>query len=256
MTTFTETTSPSYPSDITFVIHYRKDSEDRKHNLLTSGVYLRDTFPDCEIIIVNDDKVCDEDFKESFRYVGGVKPVFLENHDEFRKALSFNVAAERAKGQVLCFWDVDVLINKKYVIEAYEKIVSGQSDHVYPFNGTFVDVQKDLFQDFLTRYNFEHIEKLWKHKHPSLHFASGESPGGCTMISREAFDRMKGYDERFIGWGFEDTDFLYRSRKVNRVAYLENENAICWHLHHENAKRMENPHYHNNLLIFNHNASC
>lgn len=254
--TSTETTSPSFPSDITFVIHYRKDTEDRKHNLLTSGVYLRDKFPESEIIIVNDDKVCDEDFKESFRYVGGVKPIFLENHDEFRKSLSFNEAAKRATGNIFCFWDVDVLIRSGYIRIAYELIKDGAADHVYPFNGTFVDVQKDLFHDFLTRYNFEHIEKLWELKHPSLHFASGESPGGCTMISREAFERMGGYDDRFIGWGFEDTDFLYRSRKVNKVSYLEGKNAICWHLNHENAKRLENPHYHNNLLIFNQNASC
>lgn len=255
MTTSIETISSESLSDLTFIIHYRKDCGDRKHNLLTSGVYLRDTFPNSEIIIVNDDKVCDDDFKDAFRYIGNVKPVFLENDDEFRKSLSFNQAVGFSSGKVLCFWDVDILIDKKYIIEAYNKIKSNELDHVYPFNGTFIDVQHDLFNDFLTRYNFEYLLKLWKLKHPSLHFASGESPGGCTIISREAFKKIGGYDDRFIGWGFEDTDFLYRSRKVNRVEHLTDEDAICWHLHHQNAKRMENPHYHNNLRIFNQNAS-
>lgn len=258
MTTSIDQTSQESPSDLAFVLHYRKDTEDRWHNLKTATKYLTTKFPQSTVLVVNDDKIVDLQLRD----LPVETVMFCENYDEFKKSYCFNSAVDALTNNwthnvsVFCFWDVDVLIDEKFVIDAYLQIKDGIQDHVYPFNGTFIDVQHDLFQDFLTRYNFEHINKLWKAKHPSLHFASGESPGGCTMISKEAFDRMGGYDSRFIGWGFEDTDFLYRSRKVNRVSYLTDEEAICWHLHHENAKRLENPHYHNNLRIFNQNAQC
>lgn len=256
MTTSTEATLPECQSDITFILHYRKDCPDREHNLVASTRYLVDKFPDSPKIIVYDGSEFDKGMLSVIPDEDNINVVFLKNDDEFRKSLAFNEAADQADTNVLCFWDVDVLIDKRFIYYSYYMIETWKdADHVYPFNGTFIDVQKDLFQDFLTRYNFSHVNKLWEHKHPSLHFASGTSPGGCTMISREAFDRMEGYDSRFIGWGFEDTDFLYRSRKVNRVSYLEDKDAICWHLHHENAKRTENPHYMNNLRIFNENAS-
>lgn len=257
MTTSTEPTLQEWQHNINFIVYYRKDTQDREFNLKQSVHYLFTKFPKSLITIIHDGPAPDTDFVKYLRNCPlNVKASFIENHGEFRKSQAYNVGAEATQAPVLCFWDVDVLIDERFIHKAYTAIVEGHSDHVYPFNGTFVDVQKDLFSDFLTRYNFSHVEKLWNAKHPSLHFASSESPGGCTMIGRGAFVKMGGYDDRFIGWGFEDTDFLYRSRKVNRVAYLQDENAICWHLHHDNAKRMENPHYHENLRIFNHNAAC
>lgn len=254
MTTSTEPISQKSQYNISFILHYRKDSEDREFNLKTSVSYIRYAFPNSEIIIVNDDKELDSRLGSALSG-NSVKVLFLQNADEFKKSLAFNQAVGYSRENILCFWDVDVLIHSSYIKAACELINDGRADHVYPFNGTFVDIQKDLFQDFLTRYNFEYITELWESGHPSLHFASDSSPGGCTMISKDAFNRMGGYDDRFIGWGFEDTDFLYRSRKVNRVSYIQSKDAICWHLHHENAKRTENPHYNNNLMIFNQNAA-
>jgi predicted glycosyltransferase involved in capsule biosynthesis len=258
MTTSTEPISLESLSKLSFILHYRKDCEDRESNLKASTSFIRNKFPNSEIIVVNDDAEVYPEVKERLGdhlKRNKIKYLFLQNDDEFKKSEAFNGAAALASGEILCFWDVDVLIHDSYIKIACELINDGGADHVYPFNGTFVDIQKDLFQDFLTRYNFEYINELWKAGHPSLHFASDSSPGGCTMISKDAFYRMGGYDNRFIGWGFEDTDFLYRSRKVNRVSYIQSKDAICWHLHHENAKRTENPHYNNNLMIFNQNAA-
>jgi len=151
-----------------------------------------------------------------------------------------------ATGDVLCFYDVDILIDPKFLKIAQDKILSGEADHVYPFNGTFVNVQKPLFPAFLEHFNFEIPNNSQEH----TEFASAESPGGCNLISKEAFMKIKGYDNGFIGWGFEDTDYFERSSRVNRVEYLKDARAICWHLDHESAIRTENPHYNNNLQIF------
>lgn len=254
--TSTETTSksPTYDlSDLTFILHYRKDSEDREHNLRVILKFLSENFDNSNLIVVNDFKLCDDNHDtrwtcQEFNTVN----ITIFNYDEFKKAYSYNYAAKHSPGDILCFWDVDVLIRPEFIVTAYNEIKNGTASHIYPFNGTFIDVQKSIF-DRATKYDFDYLEWHWKEKTDAVQFASGESPGGCNLISREAFERMGGYDERFIGWGFEDTDYFYRSQKVNTVARLMMPDAICWHLHHDQAIRTENPHYENNLRIFNAN---
>jgi len=39
--------------------------------------------------------------------------------------------------------------------------------------------------------------------------------GGVTMFSKEAFEKINGYSNLYWGWGFEDDDLLFRSKKEN-----------------------------------------
>ena len=244
--------------ELSIIIHYRKDCEDREFNLKTILNFIDSNFTVCDIILVNDDKEFDKSLKSLIPgMVNNLKILFVENADEFMKSYSFNMGAEHATGSILAFWDVDVLIDPKHIQTAYEVIEEGKFDHIYPFNGTFIDVQKDKFQlcDFQPKSDmFETFYKMWKDRHESFQFASGSSPGGCNLISRKAFERMGGYDDRFIGWGFEDTDFRERSLKFNSVQTINADDAICWHLHHENAKRTENPYFTRNMQIYNQNT--
>lgn len=238
--------------NISFIIHYRRDSDDRFNNFKVSVDYISKNFNGSQIIVINDSIEIDKDIIPICKN-NGIKLLLCKNVDEFKKSYCFNYATSVAVHDILCFWDVDIIISQKYIRKAYEYILNGTYDHVYPFNGIFIDIQKDMFNPYVLNYDFEGLEKHWTGKHASLHLASSESPGGCNMISKKAFEKIGGYDARFIGWGFEDTDFLYRSKKINSVTYLQESDAICWHIHHDNAIRTENPYYNHNLLIFNQN---
>lgn len=54
----------------------------------------------------------------------------------------------------------------------------------------------------------------------------------CSVaVPRALWDRVGGFDERFVGWGYEDTAFViacetYTDQLLMRV------NSQCWHLHH------------------------
>lgn len=240
-------------TDLTFIVFYRRDSDDRRFNLEKSLTYITTKFPDSEVILMNDSVDYGTELKEIKDKFPSINGFIFYNEDEFKKSFAYNAGANMAHGNVFCFWDVDVLIEDRFIKEAYDNIKSGEVDHVYPFTGLFINVLPDLYPKFLDNYDFSALLKLWNDKHPSAEFASDISPGGCNLISRKAFRLINGFDERFIGWGFEDSDFLYRSRRNNRVKYLGDKDAICWHLHHTNAKRLENPHYNNNILLFNRN---
>jgi len=257
--TSTETTSQSPKYDlkynlfgVSFILHYRKDSEDREQNLKRVLKYLRDNFI-AEIVVISDERCSHTapDLKWVKKYADQI--LICINDDEFRKAYCYNQAADKVKGDILCFWDVDVIVDPKFVWESYLKLDRGECDHIYPFNGTFIDVNKEMFSELLDQ-KFDLLNELYRQKHEWLEFASGESPGGCNMITYEAFEKIGGYDERFIGWGFEDTDFMQRSKRVNSVSRIMDDDAICWHMHHDQAIRTENPRYMRNLQIYNENV--
>jgi predicted glycosyltransferase involved in capsule biosynthesis len=244
-------------SNTSIIIHFRKDHQDRVDNLHRIVSYLCKFLNFKELIIINDNSLLDEEMR-SFKDNNKIIPLFFENHDHFKKSQCFNIGAKYATGEILCFYDVDVLIEGQYLSLAQEQILNGAFDHIYPFTGYFVNIKKSAFEHVLPTYNFDFLlEKLPKYDlswtTDYLEPASNESPGGCNLISRKAFKKIGGYDERFIGWGYEDTDFLIRSRNSNKVAYLTEKNAICWHLSHDNAIRLENPHYNNNIKVFNEN---
>jgi hypothetical protein len=50
--------------------------------------------------------------------------------------------------------------------------------------------------------------------------------GGCLVVPRAVWDRVGGYDERFAGWGYEDTSFWAAAGGAERV------DGVMWHLWH------------------------
>jgi len=210
-----------------------------------------------ELIIINDDTKIDSEMLK-FKNFPNINLLFFENRDEFKKAECFNQGALKATGKILCFYDADVLIEGKYLEQSQNEILNGRYDHIYPFTGYFINIKKLMFDKIFPDYNFNILKEslggydlTWNND--LMEPASDRSPGGCNLISKESFLKIGGYDSRFIGWGFEDTDFQFRSKRVNKVKYLNDRDSICWHLQHDNPIRLENPYYDNNIQIFNRN---
>lgn len=235
-------------TDTSIIIHFRRDFIDRLNNLETIVKFLCKNFNYKEIIIINDDSVLDEGMLQFKNSKDNIIGLFYENNGAFRKADAFNAAAKIATGKILCFYDVDILIEPIFLEEAQTLILNDHYDHVYPHNGEFITVKKEVFDKILPTYDFNYM--FDNQKTENFEWAAGNSPGGCNMISMEAFNKISGYDSRFLGWGFEDSDYKNRSVRKNRVKYMESDRAICWHLQHDNAIKAENPHYNHNYRIY------
>jgi predicted glycosyltransferase involved in capsule biosynthesis len=240
----------------TFIIHFRRDCEDRIFNLKTILKYLYSNNP-LEIIVINDDNVVDPIMKWVKTEYPTIKLLFCENEDEFKKSYCFNMSALQSTGDVLCFYDVDVLVSQAQLEESQNLILSGQADHVYPFNGIFIDVKKKFFPMFIDTFNFvtlnnEVTDTTLGFYNGNINIISDKSPGGCNLISKKAFQKIGGYDENFIGWGFEDTDFRERSKKKNNVRYLEGDKYLYHleHITHCDQDRSQQPYYGNNYKQF------
>jgi predicted glycosyltransferase involved in capsule biosynthesis len=257
MTTFIEKNSQKFRlPNLSIILHYRRDCDDREFNLKTTLKFLKSNFVVSDIVVIVDEKIHSrENYPKWIEEYA--KVILVENDDEFKKSYSYNVGANSTNGDVLCFWDVDVLIEAVCISTSYDSIsVWKTHDHVYPYDGTFVDVKKNYFCEFLDNYDFDKLKNELQsfdlgYFNGNVHVISTNSPGGCNLISREAFNRIGGYDERFVGWGFEDTDFRDRSMKINRVKYQSDN--VLWHLEHtthNDQDRSKQPHYLNNMNTY------
>lgn len=61
---------------------------------------------------------------------------------------------------------------------------------------------------------------------------------GSVFLRKEDFDRVGGYDERFVAYGFEDNNFFRRLQRRGLKRKFTEPNAL-YHLPHSNAKRTE-----------------
>jgi hypothetical protein len=70
--------------------------------------------------------------------------------------------------------------------------------------------------------------------------------GMCLTHSFEAMHQLKGYNEEFVGWGFEDTDYVNRAGRAGFTTGMEDFGPLVLHQWHPTPSRSQ---YHRNLQI-------
>lgn len=70
----------------------------------------------------------------------------------------------------------------------------------------------------------------------------------CWAISRESWDRIGGFDERFIGWGAEDWMWMCA---CHAIIGLERVDAFTFHLWHPRDGEADHPNYAANIALGN-----
>lgn len=149
------------------------------------------------------------------------------HHDDglFNRSAALNIAASLA-GR----WDVAVIIDADIVVDAgrvRESIVLARSlgRVVLPFS---------------TRYNLNAPGTTlvmagergsWL---PYVQRAYHDMVSSCVVVPRAVWDATGGFDETFVGWGFEDSSWTVAAETLSgrNLLYIHGE---LWHLHHATA---------------------
>lgn len=134
--------------------------------------------------------------------------VFVEgihHNDVYNLSLSRNFGAVRANGEVLCFLDVDIVMDPEMVRYALMSITR----HNYVVSlVTYMprDVDSSVYQstDIKRFRQFAKNGRLGK-----------RGLGGCVFMYASMHQAVGGYDEAFVGWGGEDNDMCARLGKLN-----------------------------------------
>lgn len=206
-----------------------------------------------EIIIVDDGS--SDKTKETVLEISKVSKVpiryYFQENRGYRVGHARNLGAEHAKGEILVFWNQDIiafpdLINnfinsiksndviqgytagytilekdaykQKNVIPEIKEILETKQTHKFRNLKLSKDIRDESFNN--SQYNnSESIEDPWR-----LFF------GTCFAIKREIFEKNQ-FDNIFTGWGIEDAELGYRLIKNNYTLKFEKK-CICLHLPH------------------------
>lgn len=190
-----------------------------------------------EEIIISDDG-SEEDVKSilnSFSLKNTDVKYVRQEHKGFRAGKCRNNGVRISSGDLLIFWDQDIVVTHHY-IELFEKNISRKNfitscrialgenqsalikrEEIISGNFTnllnpeqFAFLKKKYFKDVFYRFYSSYINK--KKTRPKFY-------SGISGVLKENFMLVNGFDEMYRGWGHEDDDFgnrLYASGIIGK----------------------------------------
>jgi len=243
---------------LTFLFHVRIDTEERARNLQIINKYHNKNFTNYKNIYIEDDvkmnipKLIDISDRDTY--------VFTYNDDQWNKCASFNKGIALAKSELIAFHDLDAIISPEQFTDAINQLLEDkEAGLVYPYNGTFLCVNKQLKDEFANELDSSYFIKYW----PSVmqvNYSDGNvlvgslgSVGGCVLGRRDNIIKANGYNPNFKGWGYEDNEFPRRVHVFGfSVSKLTNNKHVLWHLPHDGpgaSVKVENPYHEQNRQI-------
>ncbi|HEB9304495.1 TPA: glycosyltransferase [Campylobacter coli] len=172
----------------------------------------------------------------------------------FRAAASRNKAINASSSEYIILIDGDMILEKSFIADhlkfaSLKTILQGSrtilnknesedilksNDFKLAFNKKNLKNKKNDFLAYLI-YNFSKIDKNFFKKSQLV-----KGSKTCNMsFYKSDFEAIEGFNEKFIGWGREDSEFAARFLFNNGLFRRLKFNALAYHIHHEeNSKSM------------------
>lgn len=201
--------------DVTFLLIVKFDTMERLENTVHVVDYL-DKFFDTHIVL----------WEFGSWYNGIVRHllpnnVIYEFHEDvdpiFHRTHFLNEMIDTVKTEYISVWDVDVVIDKKQIVDAVRHLREG-ADAVYPYE-SFYDTTDEIRRMYLSKSgDFSILLKTIAY----MNELYGPSPvGGSFFVRADRYIESGKENERFYGWGYEDGDRYYRwtnlGYKIDRI---------------------------------------
>lgn len=193
---------------------------------LLQGLCAGSCYPD-EVIVVN----MDDSIKPMQNLPFAIRYITLPKKQEaLPLAEARNLGAVNARYNDLIFLDVDCIPSATFVARMCRYL------ELYP--GLIIGEPRYLLAPLTDLYSEDDLEALSiRHPHrPRLQEAIRFTDAYelfwslCFGISKTYFNKVKGFDETYKGYGAEDTDFAYKLRKGKVPFFLSN--AKVYHQQH------------------------
>jgi len=233
----------------TFIIPIRIESEDRLRNVITSIAFLLNNF-DTNIIVKEVDKtsVFAEQVLpqlESFFGVAKVKHIFEESDESlFHRQRVLNEMIMEADTEIVVNYDCDVILPIESYTLAYNGIMDGVYDVVYPYgNGMYqrqVNAEDSVVSNFLDGNDYGALNRVAT-EHSSDY-------GWAQFFRRKCYIDGGMENENFRAYAPEDKERYYRFTTLGyKVGRIDN---VVYHLEHARGENswFSNPHMQNNNL--------
>lgn len=136
------------------------------------------------------------------------------------RAWAFNVGAHAAQGETLVLHDNDMMVPADYAKEVLTRRKDGYEA---------MNLKRFIF--YLSERHSAAVIAEGKHLagRPPQVVVQNLEAGGSLAIAREAYFRIGGFDESFIGWGGEDNEFWERVQTLRVWPYGYLPIVHLWH---------------------------
>ncbi len=221
-----------------YIVTYRQGEDaSRRENLLAVLTWLA-RYPMFEVILVEQD--------DAPRLQGALphphcRHVFVYNAGPFNKSWGYNVGFRLSTAPWFAFGDADMIVgdalpdalsylgNGYKAVKPYKRLIDLDAQR----SRRVIDGDLDVLQerDAQGSDNREGQGEF-------IVFA-----GGVFLIARDAFVRVGGWDERFLGWGGEDDAMSYKIER-SRMPAVELDQGPALHLWHSRTASAPGKHAH------------
>jgi glycosyltransferase involved in cell wall biosynthesis len=172
-----------------------------------------------------------------------LKHIWQED-DGFRKSAIMNKAFAHCEGDYIIQIDGDIIMNSHFIEDHISEAREG-----YYVHGSRGKIDKQLTQALLRKkiYNIHLYTKGLKRKFNTLRipflsplfykYKENSKERGCNLAFwKQDLYATNGYDERMIGYGYEDIDLPARLRRLGVKKRFIKFKAIEYHLDHDSTE--------------------
>jgi predicted glycosyltransferase involved in capsule biosynthesis len=203
--------------NFTCIINYRHNIE-RLNNLRRTLEWIN-SFSGAEVIVVEQDKHSKlKDIKLQCRHI------FIKSNMPFNRSWGFNVGSKYANSNILVLTDCDLIMNPNMFIDAIKQIENYEV--VSPYTSV-VDLTPQE-----TNMNIGTIIEIDRPGRGETDNQKINICGGMTIFRKNAYQKIGGYHEDFIGWGGEDD---FQTIKVKNFLTWIEVPGRCFHFYHERS---------------------
>jgi glycosyltransferase involved in cell wall biosynthesis len=224
-----------------------------------------------EVIITDDGSKVDivEGISEILPLLNNFKLKFIRQQDAgFRLAKCRNNAIRIAEGDFLIFWDQDILAAKNYIKTFCDNLREG-GFLIPPDPVRLTEQQSNRITDemiiagdygeVITKLQLANLRRLVrkdKYYYFETRFIKKNSykpkvRGGIAGIFKKDILKIDGYDENYIGWGFEDDDLgrrLYKSGITGKNVFDREFSVHLFHPTNTTGEESVNYDYYNKRI--------
>lgn len=201
--------------DVTFLIPFRLDTDDRRRNIKIIVSYLFKHFE--TNVLICEDQPGESNFRKIAEELalppGACRLLHVTGNDTpfTHRGKQINMLAEAAQTPIVVGYDTDVIVDPVQYLYGRSAILDGAL-MACPFNGLFFDVSPEVVPAVERHLSVAPIDLL-DPRNPLLY---KNSYSGAVFFDRARFLELGGFNERFVSWGWEDFELYQRFVKLEQ----------------------------------------